>query len=268
MNNIDVSIIIPCYNHGNHIREAIESVKACKYDNSEIIIVNDGSTEPSTLKIFSELERDGYFILHQENQGLGAARNNGIKISKGRYFLPLDSDNKIKPEYLIKGVPLLDNNKDLAVVYGKPFFFGTIERPWAVQEFCLEKLIISNYIDACAIIRKKAWEECGGYYEKKELMGYEDWDLWMRIAIKGWEFKFIDEFLYEYQVREGSMIENRENNSEVIKYIFNQKELSLAKSYRDLYFKHVHLVSKVRFLSKFLPARLKLKIKAYLEMIN
>lgn len=263
MKNIDISIIIPCYDHGIYIREAIESVKAYKADNYEIIIVNDGSTDSYTLKVFSELENEGNFILHQENKGLGAARNNGIKISKGKYILLLDSDNKIKPEYIIKGISLLDQNKNLAVIYGKPLYFGTHKRSWPVQDFSLEKLTIFNFIDACSVLKKEAWEQVGGFDEHM-VNGYEDWDLWLRIAVKGWKFRFIDEYLYEYRVREDSMVENTiKSGNKVIDYIFEKEELRFAKSYRELFLKNQQMENSIRLLSKFLIKNIKMRIKSY-----
>jgi len=97
--NPRISIIIPCYNHGQYVREAISSVEKCTDKNLyEMIIVNDGSTDSFTLEEMGRLANDGYYVINQVNQGLGRTRNNGIKAAKGEYILPLDSDNRVRPE--------------------------------------------------------------------------------------------------------------------------------------------------------------------------
>jgi glycosyltransferase involved in cell wall biosynthesis len=89
-----ISIIIPCYNQGQYILDAISSVEQYP-DNSvyEIIIINDGSTDEISITVLKSLEEKGYHVLNQNNQGLSMARNNGIAIAKGKYILPLDADS-------------------------------------------------------------------------------------------------------------------------------------------------------------------------------
>src|SRR5262245_33102094 len=114
-----LSIVIPCYNQGNYLKEALDSVEM--YDGNylyEIIIINDGSTEVDTIRILGELREKGYTILNQNNQGLSMARNNGIAFAKGKFFLPLDADNKIRPAYIEKGIAILEKNSNVGVVYG------------------------------------------------------------------------------------------------------------------------------------------------------
>src|SRR4030081_1250241 len=153
--NPPVSVVIPCYNHGRYIREAIESVEQCDSRLYEIIIVNDGSTDPQTQGVMVQLEREGYHVISQENQGLAVSRNNGINAARGCYILPLDADNKIHPSYLAIGIQILDTRPEVGVVYGRPELFGdTAARNYPeVGGFDLHRLVISNYIDACAVVR-------------------------------------------------------------------------------------------------------------------
>ena len=95
-----VSIIIPCYNYGQYVEEAIDSVLNQTIKNIEIIVVDDGSTDPNTIKILKNLKKPKTKIIHQENQTQAIARNNGIKISKGKYICCLDADDKLEPTYL------------------------------------------------------------------------------------------------------------------------------------------------------------------------
>ncbi len=206
--NPAVSVIIPCYNHGRYIREAIVSVEQCDSTLYEIIIINDGSTDAQTLTVMADLQAEGYQVITQENQGCAASRNKGISLACGRYILPLDADNKIYPEYIPLGIKILDRQPEVAVVYGRPELFGDIstrEYP-EVFDFDLHRLIVNNYIDTCAVIRKSAVLECNGYDTHVPHNTWEDWDLWLSLAAKGWEFHFEDARLFSYRILANSLI--------------------------------------------------------------
>src|SRR5690606_33018030 len=93
---IRLSVVIPCYNHGQYLMEALQCFPDYHSQNQyEIIVVNDGSTDKITLESLKKAEDQGFKVLHQENQGLSSARNNGITVSAGDYILPLDSDDRV-----------------------------------------------------------------------------------------------------------------------------------------------------------------------------
>ena len=229
-----VSIIIPCYNQGHYLNEALQSIFQCE-DKSiyEIIIVNDGSTDINTLTILMELEGIGHTIINQLNKGLGAARNTGIKAASGKYILPLDCDNKIKPEYIYEGIKLLEQDTSLDVVYSDAEYFGEKSGVWESGGFNLQRLMIENYIDACAIYRKSTWEKIGGYDEKMPVMGYEDWDLWLRIAFQTGKFKYINKVLFYYRYSAKSMIHSvqKEKLSLLFEYMDTKHSLYLNRQY-------------------------------------
>ena len=103
-----VSIIMPCYNQGQYVAEAVDSVLGQTFHDFEIIIINDGSTDQETISTLESFDRPKCLILHTTNQGLAAARNNGIREARGEYILPLDADDRIAPTYLEKAVRVLD----------------------------------------------------------------------------------------------------------------------------------------------------------------
>lgn len=220
---IKLSVVIPCYNHGEFILQAIASVESCQAKVYEILIVNDGSTDPLTQKVLQALSDRGYSVINQENQGLAIARNHGISLAKGRYILPLDSDNKIRPNYITKAIEILDNEPEVGVVYGNFEFFGGVTGVQEVPEFDINLILRGNYIDACAVFRKTAWQDAGGYDGKiPEQLGYEDWDFWLSVAEKGWHFYHIDEVLFDYRLRSNSMVSRcniPEKRWELFRYI-------------------------------------------------
>ena len=100
-----ISIIIPCYNHGVMLREALASVEKARHPNLfEVIIVDDGSSEPETIRILQEVGEAGYQVVRQPNRGVGVARNAGVRLANGEFILPLDSDNRLRDVYLNEGV--------------------------------------------------------------------------------------------------------------------------------------------------------------------
>ena len=220
-----ISIIIPCYNHGLYIYEAIQSVELCTDKGLyEIIIMNDGSTDQFTIEELQRLSDEGYKVFHQANQGLGAARNNAIEKAKGEYILPLDSDNKILAEYIYESIKILDEQKEIAMIYGDFEYFGERKGTYRTGEFNLQKMMIGNYIDACAVFRKSAWEALGGYDEKMPVMGMEDWDFWLNMALNGYEFYYVPKILFKYRVLDQSMLSSIHSNNSVVLETYMQKK--------------------------------------------
>jgi len=235
MKNTLVSIIIPCYNHGQYIDEAIKSVEECQSDDYEIIIINDGSTDDFTNNRLIELKNEGYQVIFQENQGLGRSRNNGIKLAKGKYILPLDADNKVTPEFISKAKEILDSDPSISIVYTNRQLFGDSNDLLKVGEFNLFRITEGNYIDACAIYRKTVWEKVGGYDENMPLQGWEDWDFWLSAAKMEFRFFYIPELLFFYRVVENSMIQQLGSNPKIdvlIEYLYKKHISLLLKHYR------------------------------------
>jgi glycosyltransferase involved in cell wall biosynthesis len=228
-----VSVIIPCYNHGNYIQDTIDSVEASTYANHEIIIVNDGSTDAFTIEKMDELMQCGYHIINQCNQGLASTRNNGINTALGEYIMPVDADNKIRPTYIEKAVNILNTHPEIGVIYGKSAYFGEITTGcFSGELFDPVKLYRENYIDALAVFRKSAWEKVGGYDTKLPIMGIEDWDFWLTLYEHEIKFHFINEVLFDYRVVADSMLSSlnkSENMTRVLQYLATKH----GSGYRD-----------------------------------
>ncbi len=199
-----VSIIIPCYNQGLFLSEALMSIEALNQSLLEVIIINDGSVDAYTNQYISDLDTIKYKIIVQANKGLSAARNTGIMQSSGDYIVLLDADNKIRKPYFEKGLEILETNPGTAVVYGNANFFGDETGEGRPGVFNLQRLMLENYIDACAIVRKKFLVDAGMYDEQMKL-GWEDWDLWLNFGFRGYQFTYIDKICFDYRVSKNSM---------------------------------------------------------------
>ncbi len=201
-----ISIVIPCYNHGKYIQEAIDSIQLQKYsDLFEVIIINDGSTDLFTINELNRINEPGITVIHQENKGLASARNKGIELSKGKYILPLDSDNKIVPEVFIEAIAILEKEHEIDMVYTDAIYFGGKSGNWKVGDFDGIILFINNYIDACALIRKSVLQELGGYDKNMPAMGNEDWELWVNFFLKNKKVFYLPKIGFYYRVLSDSM---------------------------------------------------------------
>ncbi len=217
------------------LREALDSVEHARNANVvEVIIVDDGSSEPEAARILNEAAEAGYCVVSQPNPGVSAARNAGIRLAKGEFILPLDSDNRLRDVYLNEGVSLLKNNPSIGVIYTDAEYFGERTGRWHVPDFNLLSLIRANFIDTCALYRKKLWEEVGGYDEQMPRMGLEDWDFWLRVASYGGSFVHLPKIGFDYRVRgDSTTVETRQHVAELANYIFGKPEMACYKLLRE-----------------------------------
>lgn len=233
---MDLSVIIPCFNSGTYLTEAIASIET--YEGRykiEVIIIDDGSTEHRTLGLLNQY-RKKLTVLEQANKGPGAARNAGCKIAKGKYLLFLDSDNKLSNNYIHKTLDYLYDNLDIDVLYTNVIFFDSNESRFKPDVFDIEKILDKNYIDTCAVVKKDFFEKIGGFDENKVLIGREDWELWIRCYSNGARFHFLNEPLYYYRIRKRSLstynsIEQRDFQS--YSYIVNKNIYLFRKCYKE-----------------------------------
>ena len=223
-NTPKISVIIPCYNLGAYIDEAVDSVLTQTCQDFEIIIVDDGSTDPFTVRLMEKYDRPKTRILRTKNQGLATARNTGITAARGQYILPLDADDKIGKSYLAQASMILDNRPEIGIVYCRARYFGAREEETNSEPFSIETMLIRNLIFASAMFRKSSWQKVGGY-NPLMVHGYEDYDFWISLLdIEKVGVYRINEILFYYRVRKDSMINtllaNEENMIDMFTQIF------------------------------------------------
>ena len=192
-----VSVVIPCYNYGRFLNEAIESVLLQTFQDFEIIVVDDGSTDSDTIDVLRALNKPKTRIIRQDNQGISKTRNNGISEAKGKYICCLDADDIILPTYLEKCVFILET-KQLDVCYSWVKVFGNESFIWECGTFLIGDLIKVNTVPTTAVFRKSVWDKVGGYSSEMN-QGYEDWEFWIRVAKTGAQGHTIREPLMLYR---------------------------------------------------------------------
>lgn len=198
-----VSIIIPCYNGGEHLDEAVQSALAQTYPNVEVVIVDDGSTDPETIELLASHNWPRTRVFRQENAGPASARNHAIREAVGTYILPLDSDDRIDPTYVQKAVQVLEAEPDIGVVYCQAMMFGAESGPWNLPRYTLRELVIDNVIFVTSLFRRSDWEKVGGFSESLRI-GVEDYDFWVKIVGSGRDVRQLDERLFHYRVGHAS----------------------------------------------------------------
>lgn len=173
----------------------IDSVLNQTFQDFEIIIVNDGSTD-DTREILDAIHHDKIRIFHSEHKGPSHARNLAIANARAEIIFNLDADDKISGDLLEKGFNVFCKHNNVGIVYTECKFFGARSGKLRVGSYSLEKMLISNRIVSAGFFRKDDWKRCNGYSVELRY-GLEDWDLWLGIIELGQEvIKISDSYFY------------------------------------------------------------------------
>lgn len=207
--NPQVSVIIPVYNSQRFVRRALDSVLNQTYQNLEVVVIDDGSTD-ATAEVIQGLGDPRIVYLHQKNQGQGPARNNGIRRCTGEYVTFLDSDDYYLPEKIAREVEFLRSNREYQVVYCNALHFHS-DRPAVLYKNkgqhpsgnILPVLLHTSLINLNTAMMER------GVLEKSDLFNEtryfpEEWELWLKIALAGYSFGYLDEDLVFVEWREDS----------------------------------------------------------------
>ncbi len=214
-----VSVIIPCYNQGHFVDEAIDSALGQTFGDLDIIVVNDGSTDPRTISHLSSLSVPRTRVLHTRNCGLAGARNNGIAATNARYVLPLDADDKLAPTYVERAVAVLEAQPGVGVVFGGGEFFGARKGRCPFPPFSAERMLVDNCVNANSIFRRELWVRAGGYCTDFR-SGCEDWDFWLSVLELGASFHDLGEVAFHYRQHPTNMTHSMNRDIERRREIF------------------------------------------------
>jgi len=202
---IDVTVTISNYFNKKYIEEAIDSIKKQTYPHWEIIILDDTNGKDE-LKIY---EDDRINVIEVDDIGLSACRMMGASLSKGKYILFLDADDKIRFDFLEKTVKVLDENSE-SIAYTDTQHFDGANSYWEQPEYSFYNLLIQNFMCSCSLIRKDDFFAVGGY-NLNNFNYWEDYELWIAMGAKGFYGKHIREKLFYYRVHPESGMQSKRN---------------------------------------------------------
>jgi glycosyltransferase involved in cell wall biosynthesis len=210
-----VSVIIPVYKGAAFIALSIESVLAQSHLDLDLIIVNDGSPDNSVAVIQPYFADPRVKYIEQQNAGVAAARNTGIRAATGDYIALLDQDDLWLPDKLACQVEYLDKHPEIALVHSNIHFIGEAgeripdpEWAWVAPTYgqVLPELVQWNRICTCTVLLRKSVLEQVGLF-RQELAPADDWDLWLRVAARH-PIGFVDAVTACYRVHQGNESRN------------------------------------------------------------
>ena len=205
----EFSVIIPLYNYASLVVEALEFVRNQTLPTLDLMIVDGFSTDDSlhVARNWARQHADRFnrivLLKNRANYGLGFCRNSGFDIADTPYVLPLDADNRLLPTCCEKLLEVIETNV-VAYVYPTIQHFGVSTERMSNVPYDPQKFVAGNYVDAMALISKEAWAMVGGYVHVQH--GWEDYDLWCKMAEMGLSGAWCEEVLAEYRVHEQSMM--------------------------------------------------------------
>ena len=229
----DITVIIPCYNSGFSILRTLQSLKSQSYKNFNILIINDGSTDPVTLKILRNISEVNIKILNQKNKGLAKTRNVGILNCKTEFILPLDSDDWLASNALKEFRDFLKKNNHYSYVYSN-IINQNLSTGVLKKNYNFFEQLFSNQIPYCFLIRRQILKKIG-MYDSKMKYGFEDWELNIRLGKNNFFGHCLNKGLFYYNVSHDGML----------KSISTKKFGTIYKYIRD---KHSELYSSINLI--------------------
>ena len=227
-----VSVILPVYNGGLYLKEAMESVLNQTFTDFELIIINDGSTDDSP-KIIAKFYDSRIKIINQKNQGLIASLNTGIRLSKGKYIARMDADDISLPERFQKQIAHLDANDDIGLL-GTTFAIQSEEKISGIaavllndQDLRYQLLYKCPFGHGTVMFRKNLESKLDELWYLQSEKHVEDYELWSRMALIT-KIANLPDILYIWRDNpSGVSSKNRVNQKKKAKEIANRNQLCL-----------------------------------------
>lgn len=214
-----VSVIVPAYNMERYVAETLDSIRKSNYPHWEAIVVDDGSKDETFERARRHVEGDDRFrVIRQENRGVSAARNHALRLSQGRYILPVDADDLITPDFIARAVEAMEAHPEAKAVTCQGEFFEGRTGRWNLPPFNRSKLALDNMLSNTSLYRREEALRVGGYDE--EIPAREDWEFWISMLKEEGEVIHLPEVGFYYRVRAGSRrFSDRKRKAEVVAYL-------------------------------------------------
>lgn len=239
MNKPLVSIVIPFYNAGETIAETMDSVFAQHYDNFDVWVINDGSTDQASIAALKQYENNPkVHILHQENLGPSVARNAAIEQTKAEFIVPLDADDLIEPNTIENALKIFSNDDMIGVVYGDIQCFGERTELRIQETFDMRKQLIYNQVAICTVIKKSVFEDTGYFDTELSKPGLEDWEFWIRVGSSKWKLAHSNSIHFQVRVSRSSRtfeVANK-NKAEIREYVYRKHANLILREYESLFY--------------------------------
>lgn len=200
----DVTAVIACFNYGRWVDDAVGSLRAQEGGAPRIVVVDDGSTDPATVRTLDALG-DDVRLIRQANVGLPAARNAGMRDAGTPFLIALDADDRLPPRALRALKKPFAADPALGFTYGITRFFGEWDGEMALPGYDPWRLLYRHTIGPVGLTRRELFEDIGGYDEAMRA-GYEDWDFWLSAIGAGWRGHKVDEVTFEYRRHGETMV--------------------------------------------------------------
>jgi len=224
-----ITVVIPVFNDSRFLDDALASVYEQSFDSWEIVIVDDGSSNPETIEYLNRLKQPRVKLITQSNKGLPAARNAGIRIARGEFIIPLDSDDELAPLFMERTFEEMRKNERAAFAHCYARLHHDIDAVWITRPFNPYWQLLGNGVVGCVLLRKEALQQAGGYDETMT-GGNEDWELWIRLFRAGWSQIQIPEVLFKYRKHGISMSVDTESRFEEGRRMVRDRHRSLYEN--------------------------------------
>ncbi|MBU93050.1 MAG: glycosyl transferase [Chloroflexi bacterium] len=201
-----VSVYVVNHNYGRFLKQSVESVLAQDYNNYELIIIDDGSTDDSHLLLDEYEQIAGINVIRQNNKGLIATNNIALRMSKGKYVMRVDADDFLEPEALKIMCSILEANEEFALIF--PDYWEVDEDGMTIKKVCRhnfdEEVTLYDMPahGACTMIRRDILLEIGGYDE--DFTCHDGYDLWLSV-IKQYKVTNVNIPLFYYRQHANSL---------------------------------------------------------------
>ncbi len=228
-----ISAVIPFYNMGQYVEETLDSLSASTLPPREIILLDDGSDDPSSLRILETLppRYPGLRIVRQPNRGLAAARYAGALAARGTWLLFCDADDAIEPTFLEKACHVLETYDNVHLVTSWERYFGESRDLWPNWNLELPYLLAHNLCPSRALVRADSWRKAVVLRERELPYNFEDYEMWLAMRWAGFGGVSLPEILLRYRIRPQSLWQNATRHQFL--YLYEQLTRLYPEAYRQ-----------------------------------